>query len=155
MQSNTVSTGKLPRVTKFAYGIGDSARLESEATVTASIRFTSGVIAGFFCNWSVRHAFEEATSHFYDEGMDLFGTTGAIHTRADETILIRDGSGGSVDQVETVRIDESQFESMWAHFARCISDNVEPETSGLEARRTLETVMAIYESLEAGAPVRM
>lgn len=139
----------------FAFGIGDQSRLEAEATVTASIRFRGGAIADFFCNWAVPFAWHDKTKHFFEEGMTLFGTNGAIHTRADETLFVQKNGHSKNNAVKPIQIEEAEFESMWAHFARCIRTNITPDTSGQDGRKSLEVVIAIYSSMETGKPVSL
>ena len=45
------------------------------------------------------------------------------------------------------------FEAEVRHFIGCVREHLEPLTSGRSQRRTLELVVAAYESMASGAPV--
>jgi predicted dehydrogenase len=139
----------------FAYHLDDPERLEAEAIVTACIRFRSGAIGELFCNWAVPHAFEAPASRFLAEGMTLFGDKGTIHVDKEQSVLVRNKAGSAEDATSPIELGDGPYESMWAHFARCIRTNEQPLTSGESARRSLGFVLAIYESMESGKPVQI
>jgi predicted dehydrogenase len=46
-------------------------------------------------------------------------------------------------------------ESIHEHFFRCIEQDVEPVASAIEARKTLETVLALFKSARMGRSVEL
>jgi len=132
----------------FAFQTDDPRRLEAEVACVATLRFCSGAIAEFFCNWgSLR---PPATTH---EGMSLFGREGCLYFDG----AIRVSSLGRKDfgpDLTVVPHDE-RCESMWEHFADCVEKKLTPLTSGPDGRKSLELVLAIYRSAETGKPVRL
>jgi predicted dehydrogenase len=132
----------------FAFQVDDPRRLEAEVACAATLRFQNGAIAEFFCNWGALRP--PATTH---EGMSLFGREGCLYF--DGAIRVcapaRKDLGGDL---VTVPFDE-HCESMWEHFADCVNNKLTPLTSGVEGRKSLELVVAIYRSAETGRPVRL
>jgi len=132
----------------FAFQAGDPARLEAEVVSVAVIRFAGGAVAEFYCNWGAPHP--PATVH---EGLSLFGRSGCLYY--DGAIRVcsphLEGAAKSLVVVEP----EAKTQSMWEHFAKCIRAGAAPLTSGDDARRSLELVLAIYRSAETGQSVRL
>lgn len=134
----------------FAYSIEDSNRLEGEVASIASIRFQSGAIAEFFCNWGMTCRW----SALYGEGLSLFGTNGSIYKRGETFVIHRSREGQRESEPESLTTDPGAYESMWGHIAKCVNTGAEPLTSGREGRASLALVQAIYRSIDTGQPVR-
>jgi len=79
---------------------------------------------------------------------NAFGTAGATIAWAVDRDLVRATSIG-----EERTASDLAFESDAQHFLKCIADNLEPITSGRARRRTLELVLAAYESMARGVAV--
>jgi UDP-N-acetylglucosamine 3-dehydrogenase len=63
------------------------------------------------------------------------------------------GNAGAVDAKGTIRTVASRNESIQEHFFRCIEEGVEPLTPAEDGRKTLLTVMALWESAATGKSV--
>lgn len=124
----------------FAYGVGNQDRLEAEVAVSASLRFKSGVLVNFVCNWNLHGGHQ-------GDRWGLYGTVSELALDADQ---LRLGRGGSAVDLE---IDTKATIPMWTHFAHCIATRTLPLTNGKDARASLNLVLKIYESMEKGRPV--
>jgi UDP-N-acetyl-2-amino-2-deoxyglucuronate dehydrogenase len=139
----------------FAYHLNDPDRLEAEVIVTASIRFESGAIANFFCNWAVPCANGTTSRRFLGECVTLFGTTGTVHVNREEAYIIDNDRRPVETAMQPMNADPKEHESMWAHFERCIRTGVKPLTNGLDARNTLSFVEALNRSMSSGKPEKV
>ncbi len=63
------------------------------------------------------------------------------------------GRSGVKDESGEIRAVERRGESLYEHFVRCIEEDIEPVTSPTEARKTLQTVIAVRESARTGKSV--
>jgi predicted dehydrogenase len=132
----------------FAFQTDDPRRLEAEVACVATLRFHSGAIAEFFCNWGSPRP--PATTH---EGMSLFGREGCLYF--DGAIRVSNPSRKDLGPDLVVVPFDEHYESMWEHFADCVDKKITPLTSGPDGRKSLELVLAIYRSAETHRPVRL
>lgn len=63
------------------------------------------------------------------------------------------GNLGKRDASGAIQKVATQAETIQAHFFRCIEEDIEPRTSGEDGRKTLLTVMALWESARTGKAV--
>ncbi len=137
----------------FAYGVDEARRLEAEAVCSAVIRYASGAVAQFYCNWAVYKPPPSRTNA--GEGISVFGRSGTLYLEDKNTLLIALHGNSRSDVVwETVTPDH-RGPSMWEHFAECIKEGTTPLTDGTSARKALELVAAVYRSLDSGAPAKL
>jgi len=132
----------------FAYQTTDPRRLEAEVATTAVLKFRSGAIGEFLCNWGIYR-------YPYCESIVLSGRLGTI--RSDDSYpgyLLLSRRGDQDGALQEIR-PERPFDSMWRHFAHCITTGEPPLTSGREGRRSLELVLAIDQAARTDAPVRL
>jgi predicted dehydrogenase len=119
----------------YASTVNIPERLEAEALCSAIIRFKSGSVADFHCNWGVY-------DYPYYEMLGLYGRDGLILC---DNCSVRMGQkeqdAGKLRNVET-----PPTVSMLDHFALCIMEGKVPLTNGYEGLKSLELVMAIYQS---------
>jgi predicted dehydrogenase len=129
----------------FAYGVKDPQRLEAEVAASISFRFKNGLVVNFACNWAAHGALKD----FRWGEWAVFGARGdiAIH---EDVLLVGHEFGRSVERISP---DPGQYESLWTHFASCITHGTEPLTSGPEGRASLALVLKVYEAMEQGRPV--
>lgn len=133
--------GKIEEV--FAYQVEDKERLEAEVACVAVIKFCSGAIGEFLCNWGVHRS-------PYGESLSLFGKDGSIYLTDMNSLYVVDS------KMHMTRVDVvDTYDSMWAHFAKCITSGCTPITNGLEARRSLELALAINCSANTGKPIKL
>jgi len=128
----------------FAYAAHDPKRLEGEVAVTASLKFKSGVIVNFICNWGLQ-------GNHHGEGWGIYGT---------EADLLLNGQGVGLGRAWIVKdlLTEAEAKAhigMWAHFADSINNGTPPLTNGRDSAKSLELVLKIYESLETGKPAQI
>jgi len=125
----------------------DTAALEAELAVVATIRFARGAIAEFLCNWGM-------AARPGGEAMALYGREGHIESTGPgwqpAFQLCTAGSGPT-----ELAVAQNEYETMYAHFADCIRTGQTPLTSAREARRSLELVLAIYRSIETRRPAKL
>lgn len=114
-------------------------------------------------------------AHTGDSSLGLVGTKGSIVMGNDGKVRKRIGHAGPEQIVEgdsvtavdpkgnvgrkdgegRIRKVVSLNETIQEHFFRCIRDDVEPLTSGADGRKTLLTVMALWESARTGKAVEV
>jgi UDP-N-acetyl-2-amino-2-deoxyglucuronate dehydrogenase len=131
-----------------AYASHDTDRLEGECVAVASLRFASGALASFHCNWGLTAPYGKSR---FGETLSVFGKCGhlALPDGSSDQLLIK--TSGADERIVTIGPDA--YPSMWAHFADCIETGAEPLTSGAEARRSLALVLAIYRAIATGKAV--
>jgi predicted dehydrogenase len=135
----------------FAYAVDDARRLEAEAACMAVLRYRSGAVAEFFCNWG---AYKAPPSRIcLGEGLSVFGKEGSLYVMDEQTLAVAyPGKEGQRPQIEEVSADDG-FPSLWEHFAACIKMRKPPLTDAAVGRKALELVLAIYRSLDTKRPV--
>ena len=99
---------------------------------------------------------------FWDEDITAYAPTRILRLRFENAALqhmpavVEVVSGVSeVQQVRIVGSHESPFRRVLAHFVDCALEGREPETSGEDARRTIDAAVAVIESARTGAPVSL
>ncbi len=128
----------------YAYQSYLPERLEGEVASSAVIKFKSGAVAEFFCNWGVY-------SYPYGESLSISGKDGGVYCGIGTAGLLV--SKKDVEQGAMIDIDCGKTENMWEHFEKCIYHGVKPLTSGQAGKKAIELVEAIYESAQTGKPV--
>lgn len=127
--------GEVTQVANFQ--VEQPERMEGEVAVVVSALFESGCIGEVTSIWAVRKA------PWY-EGVWVYGTGGSVYR---VNGLFWDSADGYV------RLDVPEADSFTEelrHFGQCILSGSMPLTSGEEARRSLEVVLAAYRSAETG-----
>jgi predicted dehydrogenase len=117
-------------------------RMEGEVAAVLSVLFKSGCIGEFSAMWAVRKA------PWY-EGVWVYGTEGSVYR-------INGLFWDSPDGYVTLDVPEADsFTEELRHFGQCILSDRKPLTSGQEARRSLEVVMAAYRSADSGKIIQL
>lgn len=132
--------GEVEMVSSFSAHQPD--RMEGEVANIVSVNFHSGAVGEVTAIWAVRR------SPWY-EGVWVYGTEGSIYRIND---LFWDGPEGYV-KLEVSEGDT--FARELSHFGQCILSGETPLTSGDEARRSLEIVIAAYRSVSEGKMVTL
>lgn len=136
----------------FAFEVGMPERLEAEVACAASIRFRSGAIAEFFCNWGVHQ-------YHYGETLGLYGRYGLMFCDNGSLALVTADReklrAGIRDSGTRTQVDLPAVPSQMEHFADCILHGRQPLTSGYEGYKSLELVMAIDRSAQLREPVSL
>ncbi len=132
--------GEVAQVANFQ--VYQPERMEGEVGVVMSVLFESGCIGEVTALWAVRKA------PWY-EGVWVYGTEGSVYRLND---LFWDSSDGYV-KLDTPEADS--FTEELRHFGQCILEHRQPLTSGEEARRSLEVVLAAYRSADTEEIVRL
>jgi predicted dehydrogenase len=128
----------------FAYAAHDAKRLEAEVAVSASLKFKSGVVVNFICNWGVH-------GNHGNERWGIYGTEADLFLE-DQSL----GLGKAWAGKDLLTKDEAKaHHAMWAHFTDCIATGATPLTSGRDSAKSLELVLKIYESMETGRPAKI
>lgn len=117
-------------------------RMEGEVADVMSVLFESGCIGEVTVIWAVRKA------PWY-EGVWVYGTEGSVYRING---LFWDSPEGYV-KLDVPEADS--FTEELRHFAQCILSGDTPLTSGEEARRSLEVVLAAYRSAETSDIIQL
>ena len=129
-----------------AYGVKDPARLDAEAAAAITFRYPGGLVVNFCCLWVCSGASTQAMQSEWE----VYGSTGDLAGYNSELCLGRLGQ-----PVESLgKFEGGAFERMWPYFQDCVTDGVAPMTHGRDARKSLELVLKVYESMELGRPVK-
>jgi len=132
--------GEVKKVANFWVKQPD--RMEGEIAVVMNALFESGCIGEVTALWAVRKA------PWY-EGVWVYGTNGSVYRING---LFWDSPDGYV-KVDVPEADS--FTEELRHFGHCIINGQKPLTSGEEAKRSLEVVLAAYRSAETGQVVEL
>ena len=137
----------------YAAGVSEPSRLEAEAIVGAVISYRGGTVANFYCNWAACKPPQSRTAG--GESLAVFGTAGTLYVEDRDTLQFaartKPGEPASFEAIAVA----SDGASMWEHFAACVRKGEAPLTDGMEARKALEVVTAIYRSMDTGTPVEL
>ncbi|MBD3180920.1 hypothetical protein GF312_01440 [Candidatus Poribacteria bacterium] len=132
--------GEVSHVANFQVNQPD--RMEGEVAAVMSVNFESGCIGEATVIWAVRKA------PWY-EGAWVYGTEGSVYR-------INGLFWDSADGYVKLDVPEAgSFTEELRHFGQCINSGEKPLTNGHEARRSLELVLAAYESAEIGEIVKL
>lgn len=121
----------------------EGARFEGEASALTILKFADRAIGEVAVNWMVRNP-------PWMDMLWLYGDNGSIHNIGGLHVDSERG-GPRVEEVPAT----DPFAEQIRHFARCVLEDREPLTSGPEARRTLEVVVAAYRSAATGTVVNL
>jgi predicted dehydrogenase len=134
-----------------------------------------GGVLLFFENGGMGAVEQSLSSWVTENTIGLVGTKGGMIVSRDGVVRRRIGAEGTeqiVDVEAGVDVDSSGHsrkkddsgksqsvarhrESIHEHFFRCIEQDVEPVTSAIEARKTLQTVLALLRSARTGRSVEL
>jgi predicted dehydrogenase len=140
--------GPVERVSAFS-GRMLHFRIEGEDALVASIRFRGGALG----------VIEAATAAFpgFKRRLEITGTEGTVILDGDNLTVwsLRDGSSGTAAQeaevsngsADPMAIDFEGHRRVMADFADAILHNREPLVDGVEGRKSLELVRAIYDAV--------
>lgn len=144
-------------------GILAHERIEVEDTAVAVVRFSSGALG----------VIEGTTSVYpgYPMRLELHGTLGSAIITGDyiSSWSIRDSAQSDLDEVrlfqaptaaQSASSDPTQTDSTWHRIqihdtVRAILDGREPPVSGLDGRKSVEVINAIYRSAQTAMPVSL
>lgn len=130
-------------------------RIEVEDIAAATLKFKSGAIGLIEANTTAYPGFSTR--------LDIHGTNGSVMIENDKVIAWKCESG--LDYVPPARelaskvgaasadISHDSHKEQIEHFMACIEEGAESLVNGEEARKTLQTVLSIYESARTGKPV--
>ena len=132
----------------------------------AVFHFANGGMATVENSWS---------SYLGESTLGIIGTKGAIMMGNDGKVRRRIGHGGREEVVDieaatainpqgaigtrdkkgAIRKVEVRNETIQQHFFRCVEEDIEPLTPATDGRKTLLTIMAIWESSRTGKAVEV
>ena len=134
-------------------------QLEDNAAML--MQFDSGAIAIVDASWSVRVPYR------WEEGTEIYGSEGKIMTRGIgsmqgpmhpiEIFTSRQVLGSSTGVI----LPEYTYDPLIstkrevAHFVNCILEDKEPRIKGEDARKTIECILAGYESAKTGKTIHL
>ncbi len=132
--------GEVTQVASFQ--VEQPERMEGEVVVVMNALFESGAIGEVTAIWAVRKA------PWY-EGVWVYGTEGSVYRING---LFWDSPDGYV-KLDVPEADS--FTEELRHFGQCILNDNTPLTSGVEARRSLEVVLAAYRSADSRESIKL
>lgn len=133
--------------------------MEGDDTSVATVRFANGAVGVLIESFIMKS--EPTTTGDEVHWMRVDGDLGSIVLHNDEPRVYlfsehqqhrRESGGRLIKQVIEVPPADS-FEAEIQHFLECVQSGKEPITSGRRQRRSLELVLAAYESMRTGRPV--
>jgi predicted dehydrogenase len=132
--------------------------MEGDDTSVALIQFCNGVIGTLVESFIMKSLTTASGSEVYTLRID--GDLGSLTVRDGQTIQLFSERedflpGGSLAQHEIYVPRTDTFVRAIAHFLESIQTGQEPLTSGRSQRRPLEIVLAAYQSMETGVPVKL
>jgi predicted dehydrogenase len=132
--------------------------LEGDDTSVAVVRFRNGAVGTFVQSYIMKSLVTAAESEIHTLRVD--GELGSISVEDGHTIRVfseREDMliGERLIQHEIYVPEQDTFFLEVQHFIRCIQTGSEPITNGRAQRRPLEIVLAAYQSMQSGEPVRL
>ena len=132
----------------------------------ATFVFKNGGVATVEDSWAA-HTGESSVGIVGTKGTIIMGNDGKVRKRIGyagpeqivegESVTAVDPKGNVGKKDESGKINKviSKNEMIQEHFFRCINEDFEPLTSGADGRKTLLTVMALWESTKTGKAVEV
>ncbi len=152
---------EVKRISAFTALLGHE-RLEVEDTATAALEFANGALGILFATTTLWPG-QPARVELGGTGGMIVSETSCLKTFKfaqpepdDEKIIKEFGAppivGGASDP-KAISADNHRrnFET----FLKALDDGVEPELNGVEARKAVQIVLAVYESARTGRPVEI
>jgi len=132
--------------------------LEGDDTSVAVVRFRNGAVGTFVQSYIMKSLVTAAGPEIHTLRVD--GELGSISVEDGHTIRVfseREDMliGERLIQHEIYVPEQDTFFLEVQHFIRCIQTGSEPITNGRAQRRPLEIVLAAYQSMQSGEPVRL
>ena len=132
----------------------------------ALLVFKSGGIATVEDSWCA-HLGESSVGVVGTKGTMLVGLDGKVrkrigHAGQEQVVDVQaamavdpEGNVGKKDDRGAIRRVAARNETIQEHFFRCIEEDIEPLTPAEEGRKTLMTIMALWESARTGKSVEV
>ena len=130
-------------------------RVTVEDNASALLEFTDGTLGSFEASWTTRPY--EMTTHFYGERGQLRTAIGSRHPLLVQLCRRKgDPNKPAGEAVSPVVRSSSRLGGAYPSFVASITQrSTTPFISGEEGRRTLEVILAAYESVRTGRWVRL
>lgn len=132
--------------------------MEGDDTSIATVRFRDGTVGTLVESFVMKNLITAAGPEVHTLRID--GDLGSIETRDGQSIKVfseredyRLGADLIAHEIYVPEIDA--FDREIEHFIESVRTGREPRTSGRSQRFPLEIVLAAYESMESGLPVRI
>jgi predicted dehydrogenase len=127
-------------------------------TSVALVRFGNGAVGTLVESFVMKDLTTASGPEIHTLRID--GDLGSLSVREGEPICLFSERedyllGGSLMQHEIYVPKEDSFVSLMEHFVHCVRTGEEPVTSGRSQRKPLAIVLAAYESMKSGQPVRV
>jgi predicted dehydrogenase len=134
--------------------------MKGDDTSVATVRFENGAVAVLVESFLMKS--EATASGAETHWMRIDGDLGSIVVSNEDTEVrlfsekpgICEVVAGS-PRTKLTTFKGDSFSDEIAHFVECVRSGAEPLTSGRNQRRSLELVLAAYESMRTGLPVRV
>lgn len=141
-----------------ARGMTALAHIEAEDTAVATLKFSNGALG-------VIEATTAARPRDMEGSLSLLGSTGAVEIAGFSVNKIRTWQfaqplESDADVMEKFSVNPPNVygfghQAYYEHVVECLRDNRAALVDGLEGRRSLELISALYESIETGREVSL
>lgn len=139
--------------------------MDADEHGTAMFEFKKGGVATLESSW-FSHLLEITVGIVGTKGSMFCGTDGKVRQLippgaekliAGESVTAVDPSGnvGKKNEEGSIKKVDTRTETIHAHFFRCIEEDIEPRATGEDGRKTLLTVMALWESAKTGKAIKV
>lgn len=141
-----------------AYGRTALARIEAEDTAVATLRFRNGALGIIEATTATRPNDLEGSLSILGSGGSV--VIGGFAVNQMQTWRFEEELPGDSDVLERCSVNPPTVygfghHAYYQHVVDCIRNNGRALVDGLEGRRSLELIIAIYESIETGRPVSL
>lgn len=130
----------------------------TEDAVLSTLKFSKGAIGSLGCSWVL----DDRLGSGVNASMEIIGTEGyiSIDSGAERGLRVFSSDDGWMfpDLWHWPIVGDRVggcLESQLRHFLHCVSEQVPPLVSGVEARSAVATVLAILESANKGVPATL
>lgn len=142
----------------YALGTTALARIEAEDTAVVALKFANGALGVIEATTATRPKDTEGSLSILGEGGMV--EIGGFAVNEMKTWQFVEPTAGDSDIIENYSVNPPDVygyghKAYYEHVVECIVDNKQQLVDGLEGRKSLELITAIYTSMESGQQVHL